>query len=165
MKSKLCGFLAAVISSIVFTVCASTNEMAAAQDAATFQMRMVEDVTAGDCDCDDMVVVGGVGPKETLHVLHGVLLGQNDLKSVKVETDSFGRPEIAITFNANGAKRFAEVTRNNIHKRLAIIIEGKLYSAPVIRSEIASGNAVISGHFSEKEAQEMVERMNAALKK
>jgi hypothetical protein len=101
MKSKLCGFLAAVISSIVFTVCASTNEMAAAQDAATFQMRMVADVTAGDCDCDDMVVVGGVGPKETLHVLHGVLFGQNDLKSVKVKTDSFGRPEIAITFNAS----------------------------------------------------------------
>jgi preprotein translocase subunit SecD len=57
------------------------------------------------------------------------------------------------------------VTRNNIHKRLAIIIEGKLYSAPVILSEISSGNAVISGHFSEKEAKEMVERMNVALKK
>jgi SecD/SecF fusion protein len=80
-------------------------------------------------------------------------------------TDHFGHQEIAITFNANGAKRFAEVTRDSIGKRLAIVIDGKLYSAPTIRSEIPGGKAVISGNFSKEEAKELVAKMNGALKK
>jgi preprotein translocase subunit SecD len=168
MKSKLWSFLAVVVFSTPFIGCASTNETAAAPGPAIFQMRMVTDVAAGDCDCDDMVVVqkgGETNHAETLHVLHAIVLDQKDLKSAKVGTDNLGRPEIAITFNANGAKRFAEVTRNSVGKRLAIVIDGKLYSAPTIRSEISGGKAVISGNFTKEEAKDLVARMNGALKK
>lgn len=162
MKTKLWSLLIAVVISITVRGYASTNE------TATFQMRLVTDVAAGDCDCDDMAVAqpnGDTTKKELLHVLHKVLADQTDLKSAALQTDQFGHPQIAINFNEKGTKRFAEVTRNSIGKRLAIIIDGRLYSAPSIRSEIPGGKAVISGSFSEDEAKQLVTKLNGAVKK
>jgi len=140
---------------------------AAAWAGPVLQMRLVTDVAAGDCDCDDMAVVqknGDTSQKESLHVLHKVWIDQTDLKSAQVETNSFGHPQIAITLNTNGMKHFAEVTRNNIGKRMAIIVDGQLYSAPAIRSEISSGKAMISGNFTSEEAKELATKLNEAVK-
>ena len=52
-------------------------------------------------------------------------------------------------------KRFGEVTRNNIGQRLAIVLDGQLYSAPDIQSAIETGNGQITGHFTPEEAQEL----------
>jgi len=57
--------------------------------------------------------------------------------------------------NSEGAKRFGEVTRNNIGQRLAIILDGELYSAPVIQSAIETGSGQITGHFTVEQAQEL----------
>lgn len=54
-----------------------------------------------------------------------------------------------------GAKLFADITRENIGQRLAIVLDGELYSAPVIRSEIPSGSGVIEGRFTPEEAIEL----------
>jgi SecD/SecF fusion protein len=85
------------------------------------------------------------------------------LSSASVERDSMtGRLHISLTFNAKGAMEFAKVTRkykprgtqNNseIGRRLAIILDGTLYSAPTIESEIPDGRAVINGSFTPSEA-------------
>jgi preprotein translocase subunit SecD len=141
--------------------------ISAATAGPILQMRLVTDTAAGDCDCEDMTVVqkdGDPVKKDVLHVLHKVLIDQTDLKSARVSTDHFGHPEIDIALNENGAKRFAEVTRTNLHKRLAIIIDGQLYSAPMIQSEIPGGRAVIVGDFSKDEAKELVKKLNEAVK-
>jgi len=160
MKLKLWGLLAAVVFSTTFTACDSKNGGASAVSPAVFQLRMVTEVAAGDCDCDDMVVVSGAGPKETLHVLHPVLLDGTDLKEAWLINDNPGHPQIALLFTAHGAKRLAEVTRDSIGKRLAMIIDGKLYSAPVIQAEISNGGAVIAGSFNEQEAKELVAKLD-----
>ncbi|MCX7871860.1 MAG: protein translocase subunit SecD [Verrucomicrobiae bacterium] len=54
-----------------------------------------------------------------------------------------------------GAKLFADITRENIGQRLAIVLDGELYSAPIIRSEIPSGSGVIEGRFTPEEAIEL----------
>ena len=75
------------------------------------------------------------------------------------------QPEIVFELSAAGQKRFAEVTRQHIGKRLAIILDGRVWSAPVIRSEIAGEKGQISGNFTQEQAKELSNKINRALKK
>jgi SecD/SecF fusion protein len=62
------------------------------------------------------------------------------------------QPQIAMTFDSKGAELFAKVTQENVGHQLAIVLDGELYSAPVIRVPILDGNAVIEGDFTLAEA-------------
>lgn len=66
-----------------------------------------------------------------------------------------GQPEIDFTLTSEGATRFGGLTRENVHNRLAIVLDGSLYSAPVIQSPIETGRGQISGRFDYAEAQEL----------
>ncbi len=67
----------------------------------------------------------------------------------------FNEPYVAITFNKQGAKIFARVTEQNVGKRLAIILDNKVHSAPVIREKIPNGQARITGNFTLEEAKDL----------
>ena len=82
--------------------------------------------------------------------LHGDIV-----KNAMAVRGNLGEPQIDFQLNADGAKRFGEVTRNNIGQRLAIVLDGELYSAPVIQSAIETGNGQITGHFMVEQAQEL----------
>ncbi|HUA38485.1 MAG TPA: protein translocase subunit SecD [Candidatus Sulfopaludibacter sp.] len=77
------------------------------------------------------------------------------VKNAMVVRGNMGEPEIDFTLNENGAKKFADVTRNNIGRQLAIVLDGELQSAPVIQSAIETGNGQITGHFTPEEAQSL----------
>ena len=64
-------------------------------------------------------------------------------------------PVVHFSFNSIGAKKFAEATSNNRGKRLAIVLDGKLLSAPVINDPILGGDGIISGNFSVESATEL----------
>jgi RNA polymerase sigma factor (sigma-70 family) len=134
---------------------------------SVFQFRLVLD--APSAKTERMTVVqSGADAKagETLYVQKTVLLDQTDLKSASVITNQpAGKPRIQITFTDAGAKRFAKVTHRNIGKRLAIIIDGQLYSAPVIQSEIRGGLAEITGNFSEQKANDLAAKINQSVTK
>jgi SecD/SecF fusion protein len=66
-----------------------------------------------------------------------------------------GDPEVEFTLNDEGARRFAEITRNNVGRRLAIVLDHELYSAPRINGEIPTGRGEITGNFSIEEAQQL----------
>jgi SecD/SecF fusion protein len=65
-----------------------------------------------------------------------------------------GNFEIGLDLNTDGAKIFAQLTRDNIGKAIAIVINGKVYSYPIVMSEIAEGKCMITGNFTEDEAKE-----------
>ena len=67
--------------------------------------------------------------------------------------DEFGQRRIVLRFNRQGALDFARVTRDNVGRQLAIVLDGKLYCAPVINTPITGGSAEITGHFSDDEAK------------
>ena len=67
--------------------------------------------------------------------------------------DQFGQRQISLSFNPEGAARFAQVTTENVGRQLAIVLDGKLYCAPNIKEPITGGNASISGSFSEEECK------------
>lgn len=78
------------------------------------------------------------------------------LSDAKVNIDSrFSEPYVSLSFNAAGGKLFEEVTGANVKKRLAIILDNTIYSAPVIQEKIAGGNAQITGSFSMEEARDL----------
>ena len=75
--------------------------------------------------------------------------------SVRFDQSQFNEPIVSLQFNAAGAKKFAEVTAANVGRRLAILLDGKVQSAPRIREAIPSGEAVISGRFDAQTAQDL----------
>jgi len=99
-----------------------------------------------------------------------------DLSSQFVSTDLTGRylqkatlefdtntrePKVSLQFNDTGTKLFAEITKNNIGKIVAIYLDGAPVSTPVVREEIPNGQAVISGSFTPVEAKTLVGRLNS----
>jgi len=78
------------------------------------------------------------------------------LSDAQVRIDTrFNEPYVAIDFNPVGAKRFDQITAANVGKRMAIVLDDTVYSAPVIRERISGGSAQISGSFSEQEATDL----------
>ncbi|MBI2100285.1 MAG: protein translocase subunit SecD [Candidatus Vogelbacteria bacterium] len=69
-------------------------------------------------------------------------------------------PSISIEFNGDGAKRFADLTKNNIEKRIGIYLDNQLLSAPTVRTEIPDGRAEITGQFTIDEAKTLVRNLN-----
>ncbi|MGB1547226.1 MAG: protein translocase subunit SecD [Alphaproteobacteria bacterium] len=65
------------------------------------------------------------------------------------------RPVVFFKFDSIGGRRFGEVTKDNIGKPFAIVLDGKVISAPVIRSAILGGSGIISGSFSVQEVQDL----------
>lgn len=86
---------------------------------------------------------------------HAVITGDL-LSEARVNIDSrFNEPYVSLSFNAIGAKLFEEITGANVKKRLAIILDNTVYSAPVIQEKISGGNAQITGNFSMEEAKDL----------
>ncbi|MBF0384687.1 MAG: protein translocase subunit SecD [Candidatus Omnitrophica bacterium] len=71
---------------------------------------------------------------------------------VDVNTQSFGQYEISLQLNSKGAKDFGDITKNNVNRRLAIILDNEVLSAPNINEPILGGRARITGQFSYDEA-------------
>jgi len=85
-----------------------------------------------------------------------VLLTGDLLSEARVAIDQrFNEPYVSLTFNSEGAKIFEEITGKYVKKRLAIVLDGNVYSAPVIKERIAGGNAQITGSFSLEEAKDL----------
>jgi preprotein translocase subunit SecD len=95
--------------------------------------------------------------KQPYVVLKRTLLTGGELTRAEVQADpnSPGNWQVAIEFTATGARIFGDVTEQNVGRRLAIILDGTLYSAPRINERIPGGRAVITGQFSVEEARDL----------
>jgi preprotein translocase subunit SecD len=79
-----------------------------------------------------------------------------DLTTARVSIDqNTSEPYVSVEFNATGARTFSELTAANVGKRLAIVLDGNVHSAPVIRERIPSGQAQITGGFTMDEATDL----------
>jgi preprotein translocase subunit SecD len=84
------------------------------------------------------------------------LLTGADLSTARVSIDqNTSEPYVSVEFNAAGAKAFGELTEANVGRRLAIVLDGNVHSAPVIRERIPSGQAQITGGFTSEEATDL----------
>ncbi len=100
---------------------------------------------------------------EKLDVQKKLLLDQTALKSAVASTNRQGYSQINFSLTPNGKEEFAEITGQNIGKRLAIVIDGQLITAPVIQSAITGGKGQITGDFTEQEAKDLAAKINKAI--
>jgi preprotein translocase subunit SecD len=85
-----------------------------------------------------------------------ILLTGDALTHAEVRIGSqFNEPYVSIEFDRDGARRFERITSENAGKRLAIVLDNTIYSAPVIRERIAGGQAQITGSFTIEEASDL----------
>ncbi len=98
---------------------------------------------------------------ETLVVAKEPVLTGDKLTSASVGFDNYGQANVEIQFDKEGAKLFDLATFQNVGKRLAIVLDGKVHSAPVIRDRIPNGKGQISGNFTVQQASDLALILNA----
>ncbi len=90
-----------------------------------------------------------------------VLVSGEMLNRAQQSFDQNGAPAVAFELNGEGQRRFAEVTSRNIGKRFAIVLDGRVISAPVIQSAITGGSGQITGNFTVESASNLATLLNA----
>lgn len=83
------------------------------------------------------------------------------VSDARQDFDQTGRPEVMMSMNAAGARKWKQLTANNIGRQVAIVLDDYVYSAPVVQSEIPGGNSSISGSFTIEEAQDLANILKA----
>ncbi len=122
-----------------------------------------EDIKNGKIpeDCEVLYKInkdefGKVISKTPIVVYKKVLLTGEYIKDARVQIDSrYNEPYVAIEFDSQGAKIFDKITAENVGRKLAIILDNNVYSAPVIQERISGGRASITGRFTTKEAHDL----------
>ncbi len=87
-------------------------------------------------------------------------LNGNDLQRATVQFQD-GKSSVGLQFSADGAKKFAEITKRNIGRPLAIFLDEQMVTAPLVQNAITDGQAVITGNFTVDEAKRLVINLNA----
>jgi preprotein translocase subunit SecD len=84
-----------------------------------------------------------------------VMLTGDVLSDARVAIGQFNDPYVSITFDGKGGREFERITSENVKKRMAIVLDNTIYSAPVIQERISGGRAQITGTFSTQEANDL----------
>jgi len=132
----------------------------------TFQMvddaATPEDMAAGRVPPGDEIVGSSDGYSTQYLVKKRAPITGEMLTNASAGFDqNTGRPIVQFRMNGIGARRFADITRQNIGKRFAIILDKKVISAPVIEGVIPGGSGQIRGNFTQESANELVVLLNA----
>ncbi|WP_439881426.1 protein translocase subunit SecDF [Pontibacter sp. MBLB2868] len=88
-------------------------------------------------------------------------LAGDAINDARQDFDQTGRPEINMTMNPTGAKKWARLTGDNVGRQVAIVLDNYVYSAPVVQGEITGGSSSISGNFTVEEAQDLANILKA----
>lgn len=127
----------------------------------TAQLEFLEGILDKSIDENDNVISG------TYEDWQDIGLTGAYFKRAEAQIDQGGstsiirRPQVAIEFDAEGARIFAQATKRNLKKPLAIFLDRELLSAPTVQDEIKDGSAVINGDFTLEEAKLLAIQLNA----
>lgn len=94
-------------------------------------------------------------PGQTINVFRRAELTGDTLENAQYAPDQNGQSAVSFRFNTVGAKKFCKLSRENVNRLFAIVLDKEVISAPVIREPICGGQGQISGRFSVKEANDL----------
>ncbi len=101
------------------------------------------------------------GEEGGIYLLGSTYVTGKSLKDAKTSFDNLGRPVVTLEFDKEGASQFEKATAANVGRQIAIVLDGKVISAPVVQERISGGNAQISGNFTTEEAQRLAIMLRA----
>src|SRR6478736_7302074 len=129
---------------------------------AKMEFRMVDSTVppdqaqAGRVPADSEVLMSSTSPKIPYVIKKQVLVSGGDLTDAQPGFDQrTNEPIVSFRFNTSGARKFAQVTQENVGKPFAIILDNQVISAPVIREPILGGSGQISGSFTVESANDL----------
>ena len=79
----------------------------------------------------------------------------------KDDFDRYGKPCVNMSMNTDGARRWAQLTKQNIGKWIAIVLDGYVYSAPTVQNEITGGSSIITGNFTPDQTKDLANVLNS----
>ena len=106
----------------------------------------------------------GEGANSNIHELYAIKVTERNgraplegdvVTDAKDEFDQNGRPCVSMKMNVDGARRWAALTKANLKRCVAIVLDDNVYSAPVVQSEITGGNSSISGNFTTEDTRDL----------
>lgn len=100
-------------------------------------------------------VLGKTALMEFVDEAGNTVLTGKDLKDARAQVTSGNRPEVAIEFTADGTKAFADLTAKNVGRRIAILLDKQVLTAPTVNEPIPGGKAVITGSQNMEEAERL----------
>jgi len=103
----------------------------------------------------DMILPMTERPGETLAVQRQAMLTGDMLVNAAYAPDQNGAAAVSFRFNPIGTKKFCDLSRENVNRLFAIVLDNEVISAPVIREPICGGSGQISGNFTVKEANDL----------
>lgn len=110
----------------------------------------------------DLNLAWGVNAEKGVYELYalrrnngGAVLAGEVVENAKDDFDQYHKPVVSMTMTPEGAREWATVTRNNLKKAVAIVLDGVVYSAPTIQNEINGGQSQISGNFTTQQTQDL----------
>ena len=83
------------------------------------------------------------------------------ITSAKDGFSQYGQPNVSMQMNSDGARRWAQLTKMNIGRAVAIVLDNTVYSAPRVNSEISGGNSEISGNFTIEDTKDLANTLNS----
>ena len=83
------------------------------------------------------------------------------ITDAKDQFDNFGKPEVSMTMNSEGAREWAALTKANVGKAVAIVLDGVVYSAPRVKQEIDGGQSSISGNFTIEDTKDLANTLKS----
>jgi preprotein translocase subunit SecD len=96
---------------------------------------------------------------EVFYIAEAVLLDNRDVARALVAVRD-GKPEVELFLTEEGARRWARATELRLGKRIGMLVDGRLISAPLVRQPIMVGRALLQGNFSHKEAERIARGLN-----
>lgn len=88
-------------------------------------------------------------------------LGGDVITDAKDQFDQYGRPEVSMSMNSDGARQWAAITKANLGKAVAIVLDGLVYTSPRINSEITGGQSSISGSFTIEDTKDLANTLKS----
>jgi preprotein translocase subunit SecD len=116
------------------------------------QSVMPDDIARGRVPIGTQLLPMDQGPGKVAVFRRAIITGDQLTDARQSYSQDTNAPNVAISFNSEGGRRFAKVTRDNVGKPFAIILDGKVLSAPTIQEPILGGNAVITGNYTVESA-------------
>ncbi len=126
------------------------DETVSPADAAAGRVPPISEALPSDNPAEGLVVVK-----------KRALVSGDDLVDAQPSFDQFGESVVSFRFNGRGARLFGQATQVNVNKRFAIVLDGKVLSAPVIREPILGGSGQISGSFTTDTANDLAVLLRA----
>ena len=135
-------------------------EKTAIAEAFTTAQTLFQSATMTDQQKQDYMLANPILSEDPAYV-PTELNGSKLAKASLVFDQTTNEPKVLLTFTDEGKQLFADITKQNIDKTVAIYLDGYPISQPVVREAILDGNAEISGSFNVNEARELVGRLNS----